>query len=333
MADVNTQEKEQKESTGDWYRCLDWLEKDPDYMPLRHGIEPLWRLKVVPLPLAQAQVHGPSWGWSHPRKADAPHAITVDANAAFLSAYASAPFGHDGLTRDRSGEWRKRPGIYLVDRWDWPQDAGIPSPFGTVLDDRVWVAAPTVELLLQVADHGYGPPVTIHDAYTSRYSVRFRPWATRINQDRKAVIKRGIDNPAYDTEKELDRIKQGYSAPMEMWPMPPQGKPKEGKTKKNKAYRPDWVYTVLAQYTASMWRRAFHAWRFGIHPIGMGGTDETSWDIEDWHDAQNALAKAPYKVDQTGAEFGHVKVKKVRGEVRHHTGCCLPWLPHDVEPM
>lgn len=305
------------------YRALSMLEKDRDCIPYRYKREPMWRPRP---PKITDQVYTPTWGWEHPRKAHwTDRTVTLDVNAAYLSAASSAKFAHGPLERDTSGQWKKLPGFYLVDQHPWPEDSGICSPLGTadLGDGPVWVAAPTLELLFQVAEAGYWPGIEIHDAYTAP-AVRFRSWAQKIGKDRAAVINRIIANPADDKAREMyETMKRSYSQAVQMWLIPPSGNA-EGKAKKNRAYRPDWALTVWAQHAASTWRRAYIAWRVGITPIAMGNTDEITYDADDFHDLLHTVMVPPFKIDQSGRNFGTVKVKKTSGDLSEHEACCIP---------
>lgn len=287
------------------YRALDLLTRG-GYAPKRDRREPFWRPKS---PAVAKHVYTPAWSFESVSKTEpGTEIIDLDVNAAFLAAlisgdYAHGALEHTGAWAQPSREYRPHPGYYLITPPPWNAH-GIPSPLGTVeYGDQLWVAAPTADLLLEVAADGYTAAPEFHDSYTTPENCRLRKWGERIRDDRAEVIDsippeitRRDDWPPYKA------LKDGYSMAVQMF------LGKDDQAAKSPVYRPDWYHTVHAQHAASTWRKAYRAWQAGCAPARMGSVDQVSFTITDWEDLQG-MSTPPFRLDQSGKSPGSFKAK------------------------
>lgn len=302
------------------YRALDLL--TGQYAPTLNRRSAYWRPK--PPPVAR-ECYTPTWSWTH-------HAYdecldldltTLDANAAYLSAASSANFAHGELTRTGpQSAFNGWPGYYRVDAWHW-NHTGIVSPLGMAdLEDKVWVAAPTVELLVQLSDQGTWPGVHIHDSWLCPQKTRLREWATAVNIDRAAALRDISAHPDHDSREVAGHcpcdaciwydqgIKQGYAKAVQMM----KGVDDQSQAK-SKVRRPDWYHTIHAQSAASIWRRVWSCLQRQFTPVMMGDTDEVTWLTEDYQRLVT-LDKSPLRIDQSQISLGTWKIKgrRIPGE-------------------
>jgi hypothetical protein len=290
------------------YRALSMLENE--YTPLLRRRAPYWRPRPA---TCHRDIHLPAWNWVHPDYSpELGMDLTVlDAIGAFVSAASSAAFAHGAL--DHTGaltDFDKLPGYYRIDSHAW-SDSRIVSPLGSAqLPDKLWVAAPTVELLMQLSAEGYWPGVRIHDSWTCPDKVRFREWATAVNNSRAAALRDVQDAEANGSEAEqaeahewYEAVKTGYSMAVQLM----RG-PADGGTVKSAVRRPDWHDTIHAQHAASTWRKV---WKCvaegGYNPVMMGSVDEVVWDTQEYGEIVN---RGLLKVDQSGVQLGAFKVKE-----------------------
>jgi hypothetical protein len=290
------------------YRALAMLENE--YEPTLKRRSPYWR----PRPAAcTREAHVPAWNWTHPDYDDSLNmALTIlDANGAFISAASSASFAHGELEHTGArAAYKGFPGYYRIDAHSW-SDPRIVSPLGSIHPEgKVWVPHPTVALLLQLQDMGYWPEVRIHDAWTCASSVRFRAWATAVNNDRAAALRDvevaarlGTDAELEEAEEWYEAVKTGYSMAVQLMRGPAPDSPVKSAVK-----RPDWYDTIHAQHAASTWRKVWGCVVAGFVPVAMGSVDEVMWDSEDFKDIE---AAGLLKLDQTGIQLGAFKVKEV----------------------
>lgn len=288
------------------YPALSLLERKVP--PLKYGREPFWRPPVTP---ASHDCHIPTWNWHSPLGApDDAELLTLDTNAAYLSAAGGVRVAHSQLARQ--GGMRNPaprdvlPGYYRVSVPYWAFSATIVSPLGDspLLQSarEVWVAAPTLILLLELLEEGSISDLVILDAWTAKVTTDFRAWVRRLKSVREEILG-AIDRAATDVaeasaREQYDAFKEGYSV---AWSMMLTGE-------KCLAHRPDWSHTVYAQHAASQWRKA---WRYTFtgHPlVSMGNTDAITILADGLAEALQR-PKPPFRYDPTGLQPGALKLK------------------------
>jgi hypothetical protein len=277
--------------------------------PTFYGREPYWR---APVRLAPEKVFIPGWTWSadYRELPEGEQPVTLDCNGAFMAALGSAPVAWGDL--NNTGEmdaWeldprRVLPGYYLIDAFHWPFDATIVSPLGNhtklPAGARIWIAAPTLILLLELLQEGTIGGLTIHDSWTPKRVTNFRDWNARLKVARNKLL----DNIAKaDTPEDIAAAKERYKAFKEgygaAFSMMLTGA-------RCHTRRPDWAHQVYAQHAATSWRKA---WRFSIGAplLAMGNTDALTVLEADLKRAVLS-AKPPIKLDPTGRQLGYYKV-------------------------
>lgn len=283
--------------------------------PLKSGREPYWRAPITP---PSAEVLTPSWNWhgiTEFSKGSEP--LTLDVNGSYIGAMTGATIGHSQLTNvgapAQLPEPRKvPPGYYLISAPYWPYATTIVSPLGDSarleVEPMVWVAGPTLVLLLELLDQGSLGDLTIHDAWIARVSTDFRSWGARLRKVRTDLLDQLAAANADDRpiiEDKYQAFKDGYGAAMSMMLT----------GEKCKTRRPDWAHTIYAQHAASQWRKA---WRFteGGYPlVRMGAVDEITILAEHLNGALERV-KPPFRLDESGYALGAFKTKvKTKEEV------------------
>lgn len=302
------------------YRALSMLENE--YVPVRSRREPYWR----PRPASCFRdVYTPDWNWTHPvYTPDMPMDLSfLDRNGAFLSAASSALFAHGAL--DHTGTVLagtpaargKIPGYFRIDWHEWP-DSRVVSPLGSAeLSGKVWIAHPTLELLAQLEEKGEWPEIRVHDSWTCDRTVRFREWATAVNNDRAAALRDVRADEDHDPalmpgDTDCDcascpwykAVKDGYSMAVQLMRGPAEGRESEVKSA---VKRPDWYHTIHAQHAATTWRYVHTALRAGYEPVMMGSTDEVAYPTLALPELQD---KGLIKIDESGIALGTFKTKE-----------------------
>jgi len=279
--------------------------------PLKYGQPPYWRAPVCP---ASEGVYIPVWNWTSPHDFPEGEAVTVlDVNAAYLSAMGSARVAHSHLSRTGPTERPETPrdilpGYYKITIPHWAFDGTIVHPLGDSsrlqTETHVWVAAPTLGLLLELEYDGHIGWFEILDSWTAQRTVEFRSWSERLRSIRGECIDRmEMAQTEIQRQEERDRydaFKQGYSAALSMMLT----------GEKCLTHRPDWSHTIYAQHAASTWRKAWR-WTFTGRPlVAMGAVDEVavlSVDVP----TVLARPKPPFRFDPTGRQPGAFKPKTV----------------------
>jgi hypothetical protein len=280
--------------------------------PLKYGRPPYWRAPVVHE--ASDNVYVPVWNWTSPHDFPEGEAVTVlDVNAAYLSAMGSCRIAHSHLTHTGRAAHLPEPGhvapgYYRITVPHWAFDGTIVHPLGDSArlqtESSVWVAAPTLILLLELEEEGHLSWFEIIDSWTAEVVTEFRSWSERLRSHRNECMDR-IDMAQTETYmrqevERLDAFKRGYSAALSMMLT----------GEKCLTHRPDWAHTVYAQHAASTWRKAWR-WTFTGRPlVAMGAVDEIavlSADIG----TVIARPKPPFRYDATGRQPGALKPKSV----------------------
>lgn len=301
------------------FRALSLMEST--CKPLKYGHEPYFLAPVTP---PSAEVLIPEWNWTSPHELpEGTELVTLDANAAYLGALGSATIAHSELVR--LGPWdtlptprTTPPGYYKVTVPYWAFSGTCVHPLGgsTVLAEAktVWIAAPSLILLLELLDEGHLGPFSIVDSYTAKRTengwrtVTFRTWADRLKSIRQEIMDardhahRGATRPhkcECDACARYDGFKEGYSMALSMMLT----------GDKCRTHRPDWTHTILAEHRATQWRKA---WRFtstGRPLVSMGDRDETTILASDLHTVL-ARPRPPFRFDASGRSVGAFKVKR-----------------------
>lgn len=279
--------------------------------PLKYGRPPYWRAPVIHE--ASDNVYVPTWNWTSPHEFPEGEAVTVlDVNAAYLSAMGSARIAHSHLVHtghhDRLPAARDvAPGYYKITVPYWSFAGTIVHPLGdstrVQTEPALWVAAPTLILLIELADEGHLGYFEILDAHTAEVITDFRSWSERLRSIRNECMDR-VEMSQTDTHRlqeiaRYDAFKTGYSAALSMMLT----------GEKCHTRRPDWAHTIYAQHAASTWRKAWR-WTFTGRPlVAMGAVDEIAVLSADVGDVITR-PKPPFRYDPTGRIPGALKPKK-----------------------
>lgn len=278
--------------------------------PLVFGHEPYWRAPVTP---ASKSAFVPSWNWTgiHTDLPEGETPVTLDYNGAFLAALGSVQVAHSQLKH--TGEldaWDMRPrdvlpGYYLIENFHWAFDGTIVSPLGDSAllrtERHLWIAGPTLVLLLELLAEGTIGDVIITDSYTAERKCDFREWSKRLKVARNGLMdniaKADMPETIHAAKERYRAFKEGYGAAFAMM--------LTGKI--CRTYRPDWAHAVYAQHAATSWRKA---WRFSaVGPLlSLGAVDEITVLPSDLQKAV-MMPKPPVKLDPHGRQLGHLKVK------------------------
>jgi hypothetical protein len=286
------------------------------FPPTRYDRDPLWR---SPAPVPADRIYIPSWNWM--RTVEIPEGeevVTLDANGAFMGALSMSVIGHSHLSHtgpadpvQLTGLRDIPPGYYQISVPHWALSASIVSPLGDQAtlqtEDTLWVAAPTVTLLLELLDQGAIGDLRIYDSWTARITTTFRQWANHLRDVRVQLIDdraaahpdgapEGCDCIACDR---YEALKEGYSAALSMMLT----------GEKCKTHRPDWTHTVIAQFAAAQWRKAWRYQGTGHPLMAMGDRDEISVLGSGLHDVL-ARPQPPFRYDPTGKKLGALKIKR-----------------------
>lgn len=280
--------------------------------PLKYGNPPYWRA-----PLAQlgegAEVYVPSWNWHSPTEVPEGEAIThLDVIGAYLASIGSAQIAHSELERVGDikylGTGQVIPGYYRITNPYWAFSGTIVHPLGNSTrvqtEDTLWVAGPTLNLLLELERDGHIGEFEVLDSWIARRTTNFLKWADRLRSVRGECLDRLVlaqDEDQFEMEqRRYDAFKQGYAAALSMMLT----------GEKCRTHRPDWAHTVYAQHAASTWRKAWRYTFSGRPVVSMGAVDEIAVFSQDIPTVM-ALPKKPFRIDPSGRHPGALKPKKV----------------------
>jgi hypothetical protein len=289
------------------YAALSLMERK--LPPLKFGREPYWR---APITRPSSEVFIPAWNWHtvHEISANAKR-LTLDTNGAYLGAMGSVQVAHCHL--HPMGAWetlpaprRVPPGYYRILVPYWAFSGTIVSPLGDSPNlakaETLWVAAPTLTLLLELLEEGGLPEIEIIDSYTAPVVTEFRSWSERLRSVRTELLD-NIERAQTDAARKACReqynaFKEGYSAALSMMLT----------GEKCKTRRPDWTHTILAQHAATQWRKAWRYTATGRTLVRMGAVDELTILADDL-DEVLSRTKPPFRYDPTGRQIGALKPK------------------------
>jgi hypothetical protein len=294
------------------FPALARMERRPELQPRHYDREPYWRAPITP---PSRDCYVPHWNWHWHGAADLEHdqLLTLDANGAYMAALSGIKIAHSHLTRQGPINWpitpaEVQPGYYQIQVPHWNLSGTIVSPLGDSahleVESLIWIAHPTLVLLLELQEQGVLGGVVIEDSWTARVTTNFLKWAGHLRQVRVELldtIEQANTDPAKDMALAMyDAFKEGYSAALSMMLT----------GEKCKTQRPDWSHAVYAQHAATMWRKGWK-WTGTGHPlISMGHTDELTVIAEDLPEVMSR-PRPPFRFDPSGRTLGAMKPKKV----------------------
>jgi hypothetical protein len=278
--------------------------------PLKYGRPPYWRAPITP---PSGDVYIPTWNWTSAHDFEQGQEVTVlDVNAAYLSALGGVKIAHSHLTNrgpvaHLPSPREVVPGYYRISVPYWAFFGTIVHPLGdsarVETESTVWIAAPTLTLLLELEQEGHIGYFQILDSWTADVVTEFRSWSERLRSIRTECMDRiDLAQTQEYRQAQVDRydaFKQGYSAALSMMLT----------GEKCLTRRPDWSHTIYAQHAASTWRKAWRYTFTGAHLVSMGAVDEIAVLSADLSDAI-CRPKPPFRYDATGRTIGALKPKK-----------------------
>lgn len=309
MTDV----KEQPQTvTGHPYPALRLMELAAP--PLRFGRQPSWKTAALPVeaPLI------PSWQW-HACRDFPPGAeiVTLTENGPYLAALQSVTIAHGQLHHRGALDYRPAPadvvpGYYRITVPQWVFSGTIVSPLGDSArvesEDALWIAAPTLSLLLELEHGGYVGGFEIVNAYTAATSVSFRTWAQALRANRTQF---------------LDQVEAAHADEQGQPPASCECKPcaRYRRFERDVAdaftalltgsaagtHRPDWAHTVYAAHSADMWRKAWRYLGTDRSIVAMPHLDELRVLRNDLQGAMDRR-EPPFIVDLSGRTVGSLRV-------------------------
>ncbi len=279
--------------------------------PLKYGRTPYWRAPVAEI---TDDIYVPRWNWVSPMDFPEGESVTVlGVNAGCLSVLGSdLQIGHSHLVH--TGPFPHlpalravAPGYYRITIPYWAFEGTIVHPLGdstrVQTEPALWVPAPTLVLLLELADAGHLGWFEILDSWTAEVVTDFHSWADRLHSYRGEYLDRVEMAQTEMRRQESLAVYQAFQcgcAEALDAMLTGQG---------CLVHRPDWAHTVYAQQAATMWRMA---WRFTFtgHSLVAAETDEMSMMSQDLGDVI-MRAKPPFRYDATGRKPGALRPVRV----------------------
>lgn len=304
--------------------------------PMRYGHEPFFRAPVTP---ASRDCYIPHWTWHGIHEApEGAETVTLDTNGQYLAAIGAVKVAHSQLKHTGPIRWgdiptprEVDPGYYRVQVLKWAFDGTIVSPLGdssrVETEDSLWIAAPTLVLLLELFEQGALGGIVIFDSWTSTITTDFRDWSSTLRAVRTARLD-AIDQAQTDAARRAakdayDAFKEGYSAALSMMLT----------GDKCRTRRPDWTHTVHAHAAAAMWRKAWKWTETGRPLLAMGVTDTITIVKGDLPGAMSR-SKPPFKYDPTGRQLGALKpAKDVAPTAGPQRAADVPMVLDDTEDI
>jgi hypothetical protein len=316
------------------FPALKILERNPAYQPTRYNREPYWR---PPVTEPSKDCYIPTWNWRSVNADTIPAgalAATLDVNGAFLGAMATVSIAHSHLAPTGKIDWPMgprdvQPGYYRIVVPYWAFSGTIVHPLGDSArlqtDVDVWVAAPTLVLLLELLEANALGDVAILDSYTANVATDLRKWQGRLKEIRAGLLDdRDAEHPDSipdDCEcpacSAYNAFKTGYSAALSMMLT----------GDKCATRRPDWSHTVYAAHAANQWRKAWRYTGTGHTLLAMGEVDTITVIAQDLPAALNR-PKPPFRMDESGRALGAFKTKRTQdgSQLPDQTGGPRPTL-------
>ena len=297
------------------FPALSRMEKRPELQPRRYDREPYWRAPIPP-PARDADV--PVWNWISPSGPDDVPARTLDANGAYLGALGGIKVAHSHLTHHGAVDWplaprEVPPGYYRITIPHWAFSGTIVHPLGDSsrlqTEDTLWIAHPTLVLLLELQEEGVLGDIHIEDSWTANAVCDFRKWVGHLKQVRTelldSIAQAQTDAARAALRERYDAFKEGYSAAFSMMLT----------GEKCKTQRPDWTHAVYAQHAATMWRKGWRWTATGYPLLSMGHVDELAILAADLPAAMQR-PKPPFRFDPSGHTLGAMKPKTAAPDPR-----------------
>jgi len=275
-----------------------------EYAPLRRRQrEPYWRPPLPGMTFAADVIT--SWEWERPYSGEV---AVLDRSGAYVAAASSVLVAHGKLEQTGPCEFDNRPGYYRVQVHPWHEADALPHPMGEwgSKQPEVWVPAPAVALLRDLADAGRWPDVTVLDSYTGD-GVRLSRWAGFVNTLRtEAIAEHGRDSDQYAA------VKTGFGMALSLM-LGYQGDAMRREWKCN-VRRPDWAHSIYAQSAATLWRWADDCRTVapGLGPVALRNVDELvipQAALEVVTTTKRPGGRAPLGIDPAGIKLGTFKVK------------------------
>ena len=279
--------------------------------PLRYGRPPYWRAPITP---PTQDIYLPNWNWSSPLEFPEGEPVTVlDVNAAHLEALGETTIAHSQLTH--TGRFPRlpssediAPGYYRISVPYWAFEGTIVHPLGDAAslqsEPSLWIAAPTLTLLVELEAEGHLGWLEILDSWTAEISCDFTSWADRLcslRGERLDALALATTEEARARENALwDAFQRGYSDALDLM----------ATGVRSYTRRPDWTHAVRAQRAAATWRKAWR-WTFTGRPlVAMTSVAEISVFSSDVPTVMKRPTP-PFQLDPTGREVGAFRPTKV----------------------
>lgn len=281
--------------------------------PLRFGRPPTWQLPALPIdsPLI------PSWDWYAVRDFyPGTEVVTLTANGGLLAAIGHVTVGHSQLNRVGRMEYPPAPrdvapGYYRITIPHWAFGGTIVSPLGDSArlqtDEQVWIAAPTLTLLLELAEDGCLGRFTITDSWTAPVQISFRTWYERLRAQHTQLLDQieaqhpdGI--PAASVHcaclpcTRLHAFDHGITTALAA----------VAAGTKSGTHRPDWADAVYATHAAAMWRRAWRYTGTNRHLVALPHIDEVQIIAADLDPAMDHVSP-PFLYDESARHIGSLR--------------------------
>jgi len=283
------------------------------FAPRRAKRGPWWQATMPPIAV---DARTSAWTWE--RDGYSGPGVVLDRNGAWPSSTSSVTVAHGGFEDTGAVDeitGAVRPGYYLVTCYPW-SETGMPHPLGHVKPgEQVWIAAPRMGLLRDLADAGRWPDTTAAGSWTGE-PCRLREWAQFVGQLRqhaRTVYGQGSDadeavKVAFGQAMGLLRGSwaEDSTLPRKVW--------------KCKARRLDWAQHIEDQAAVTLWRAADECRQAagGSGPVALRNVDELVIPSAAFDAVTSVILpgrkRPPVRIDPTGIEFGTFKVKS-RGEV------------------
>lgn len=293
-------------------RLLAALEGDKEghgpFAPYRSRRGPWWQ-PDMPGMIESVRVLN-SWSWE--REDYTGEAVALDRNGAWPTAVSSVRVAHAALKNTGPVEEVRgapAPGYYKVTVYPWTESA-VPSPMGNErVGSEVWITAPHMHLLADLAEAGRWPDASALDSYTGE-AVRLTDWAHLVGECRRYALEvHGRDSYAYEVAKES--FGMAVNAMYGSWDG-------EGALMRRKwtckSRRVDWSHHIKDQAAVTIWRAA-DAVRQAV-PADLGPLTIRSMDeLVIPAGALETVTTAPegerplIRLDDLGTTFGTWKVK------------------------
>lgn len=275
-----------------------------DLIPTRKVGHALRQARLCPsLPGMTSLAHVVTgYAWQRPYKGEV---VRLDRNAAFLSSAAAVLVAHEPLehTGPLNAFDPQRAGYYLVSAHPWQEHRRMPGPLGNRCGKPVWVPAPTLQLLHQLAEAGRWADAEILDSYTAP-GVRLTAWTNHLRDLRTSIITtHGVQSKQYEQFK----IAFGQAITL----MIGVDTPGSGRKWKCKTHRPDWAHAIQSLCAATLWRCADACWSVCEEgPVALVNIDELHVPAAAMPTITDVTRKRiVIKLDNSGIRLGTFKVK------------------------